>query len=206
MQHQDTVFLKKEKENCIYIEPNKNSEKYKTISDFNFAEYQQEDYTEQLKTLNENETPFHTIRFGSFPKQWITIQLYKQKPYAYYPCDFLNYSALLFTDSTLLEISGEGPQVLPIISFKKVNEKTYRVKAVGRELIFHFTSIAGQSVTVVENYYNHQEEPERIPIYQLMVQAKNIRSLPLIVNECLYNKTIEFTFDHPDLKKFINCN
>jgi hypothetical protein len=201
--HRDTSFFLKEKDHLIYIEPFKNSEKYKIISDFSFAEFQQENYEEQLKQFESAEISIKKFPLGSFPRQWLNIHMYKQKPYAYYPCDFLNYSGLVFTDSTLLEISGEGPQVSPLVSFKKISSKKFKAVAKGREMIFYFTAISGKNVVVVENYYSDGDASISIPIYQLMVPVSEITSIPLIVNDCINNKTFEFDFDYPDFKKFI---
>ena len=202
----DTVFLTKEKDHQIYIEPYKNSNKYKTLADFTFAEYQQESYEEQLKQFESTETIFKKFPIGTFPRQWLNIHLYKKKPYAYYPCDFLNYSGLMFTDSTLLEISGEAPQVTPLIHFKKISDKKFKAAVAGREMIFHFTSIAGKKVVVVENYYSDGDASISLPIYQLMVPVADITSIPLIINNCINNKTVEFDFDYPDFKKYILKN
>jgi len=199
----DTVFFVKEKDHQVYIEPFKNSEKYKVIVDFNFAEYQQEGYEEQLKKIEQEETLFKHFSLGKFPKQWVNIHLYQKKPYAYYPCDFLNYSALMFTDSTLLEIGGEGPQVFPLLSFKKISEKKYEMSTANRKTIFHFIQISGKQVTVAENYYSDGDASLSIPIYQLLIPAAQITSIPLIVNECIINKVVEFSFDYPDFQKYL---
>ena len=112
-------------------------------------------------------------------------------------------AAMMFTDSTLLEIGGEGPQVFPLLSFKKISEKKYEMSTPYRKTTFHFIQISGKQVTVAENYYSDGDASLSILIDQLLIPAENSTSIPMIVNDCITNKTVEFSFDYPDFEKYL---
>lgn len=199
----DTFFLIRNENQKVFVEPSKKSERYKTLSDFSFAEFQEESYQSQISELISAETEFKKMNYGQMPKKWVRCYLYKGKPFLYYPCDFIHYRAAMFTDSTFLEITGEGPQVYPLITYKKRDDNCNSIKAKGIEIIIHPITIEGKSLAVFESYYFNQEEPERIPIYILMTDARNIYQLPMIVNECDFQKEIEFKLDDPDYLRIL---
>lgn len=199
----DTIFLIKNENQKVFVEPSKKSERYKTLSDFSFAEFQEESYQSQLSELISSETVFKKINYGKMPKKWVRCYLHKSKPFLYYPCDFIHYGAAMFTDSTFLDITGEGPQIYPLVAYEKRKDNTRSIIAQGIEIIIHPVTIGGKSLAVFETYYFNQEEPERIPIYILMTDARNIYQLPMIVNECDNQKEIEFKLDDPDYLKIL---
>ncbi len=199
----DTVFLKKAKDQLVYIEPDIHSEKYRALADFSLAEYQKESYDEQLRQFESAEFPFNKFSLGRFPRKWVTINLYQSKPYAYYPCDFINYSALVFTDSTLLQYSGEPPQIEPLLGFKRIDIQTFQVITTQRSMIFHFISLAGKKLFLVENNYDVAEQMDAAPLYQLMIPASQIKTVPMIVNECNVQKQLEWAFDNPNYQRLL---
>ena len=199
----DTIFLIRNENQKVFVEPSKKSQRYKTLSDFSFAEFQEESYQTQLSELISAEIEFKKMKYGQMPKKWVECYLYKGKPFLYYPCDFLHYRAAMFTDSTFLEITGEGPQIYPMIAYEKRKDYRSSIKAKGIEIIIHPVIIRGKSLAVFETYYFNQDETEKIPIYILMTDAHNIYQLPMIVNECDYQKEIEFKLDDPDYLKIL---
>jgi hypothetical protein len=199
----DTVFFSNELHQKVYVEPDKYSTKYKTLVDFQIGDYWGESYFEQLKQFEAEAFSFRRFSLGKFPRQWVTIKLYQSKPYAYYPCDFINYSAIVFTDSTLLQFSGEPPQVEPLLDFKKIDEKTYQAVTTQRIIKFHFITINGEKVVLLESQYDVAEQEFAAPLYQLMIQAKSITDIPMIVNDCIGMKQMEFIFDNPDFSNLL---
>lgn len=202
----DTIFLTRNENQKVFVEPSKKSERYKTLSDFSFAEFQEESYQSQISELISAETEFKKMNYGQMPKKWVRCYLYKGKPFLYYPCDFIHYSAAMFTDSTFLHIGGEGPDVYPMISCKIRSDKSYLIKAKGMEIIIHPVIISGKAIAVFETYYLYEGETERIPIYSLMTDARNIYQLPMIVNECDFQKELEFKLDDPDYTSILRKN
>jgi hypothetical protein len=199
----DTVFLKKEKDHLVYIEPDIHSEKYRTLTDFSMVEYQQESYDEQLRQFETEEFPFKKFSLGRFPRQWVMIELYQSKPYVYYPCDFIAYSAIVFTDSTLLQYSGEPPQIEPLTDFKRIDNHTFQVTTTQHRMIFHFIIIDGKKLFLVETFFNDSEQIDVKPMYQLMIPANQIKTVPMIVNECNVRKQLEWRFDNPDYPRLL---
>lgn len=202
----DTIFLIKNENQKVFVEPSKKSQRYKTLSDFSFAEYQEESYQSQLSELISAETEFKKMKYGQMPRKWVRSYLYKGVPYLYYPCDFIHYGAAMFTDSSFLKITGEGPEIYPMLAYSKKSDNCHYIKARGLEIIIHPVTINGKQLAVFETYYYSQEETERIPDYSLMTDARYIRQLPMIVNECDYQKEIEIKLDDINYKKILKSD
>jgi len=182
----DTIFLLKGKGHSIYLEPNKNSVNYDYLSNFS-----------QLQLKNE------TAKILGLQTKWIPLYLYKGDYYLYQPCDLGTSSRVSFSNS---EISIEGHE---IYNFKtnsgliKVDDSYYKLAYNAFEksnICIEIHIIDNPKGVAVFKFITNDNKIS----YNLMVDSEKFKAFPLIVNNCRFNRTIEFGFDILDFEGLIN--
>lgn len=173
----DTLFIKKDNDQKIYIEKNRNSDNYKYLNDFN--DFRVRTSSKKLKTLN-------------FSEKWIRIYRYKKSYILYSPCDWMN-DTKIFIDDKKIQFKNSEISEFKIKSIKKKDENIFirysksknskktilKIHPVDKDLgIYEFTFYDG-----LENYK------------YLMVNEKNYLKYDIIVNDCTKSKLKEFEFD-----------
>ncbi|MBO9699813.1 MAG: hypothetical protein J7604_06350 [Sporocytophaga sp.] len=203
----DTIFILKEKRNrgfhTIFIDRNINSIYYDKINVFNFCTYDKESYENSLEWFKENKIAMTKMYVKDIPKKWITLKQYKGQFYVYKPSDFLFHYQVSINDSTFIDWTGEGPLASKILSFKKINDKTFEFKLTGaihndRRLVMHLID-QKKGIAVFEDIYDEIDKE-----YYFMIDATKFKTVPIIVNYCPSQKEVELEFDEPDYAGLIS--
>ena len=202
----DTTFIFNQNlsisNNTIFIEKNKYSSFYKNITSFNFREFENESYAYSLNYLKANKIKLVKHKPILPSTNWIPLKLYKGNLYAYCPCDFYTFYKVSINDTTYIDWTGEGPIANKIKTQNKINQTTFKLKVNGinqqhKTIIINIidkkNGIAIFTETTKQNGKN----------YFLMIMAKNIKIVPLIVNNCINKKQPELIFDEPNFEKLL---
>lgn len=186
----DTIFLVKEKNDSdvheIFIEPYKSSKNYKSIISFSSFP----------KTSDKNR-----IIYKNLPQKWIPLYSYKGNYYVYLPCDFsFNQKISLYNKNIFFE------------DFELYSYHINLYQKIKNKYIIHYNGFEKSKtkleISIINKekgiaIFKHIRNSNKID-YKLMVDSNKANLFPLIVNECKYNKTIEFEFDSLDFEKMIN--
>lgn len=160
----------------IYVSPDKDDWHYDSLKSFN-STYQDENAQ---------------FPFGS----WVELKIYRNKYYAYYPCDLGNLRRFAISKNSFKVLRAETDDNR-IVSSKRLSnwkfsfdiEDPYESKK--RTVIFHIID-SKRGLAIVENV--GEKQPYK---YTLVVNTKELRQYPLIVNECSM-KDSEFRFMSPN--------
>lgn len=202
----DTTFLYRETSNNIYhaifIDTSKTSQFYDVISDFKFGEFDQASYDYSLDFLKSKNIKLTKTSIDDLPKKWIILKYYHGEYFTYKPSDSYTHFKIEITDSTFTEYTGEGPLANKVLSYSKVNDKTFSFSLTGvdnpnRDLTVHIIN-SQKGIAVFEERLKNKKSS-----YYLMIDAAKIRQLPIIVNYCETDKQVEFDFEEPDYQKLI---
>ncbi|RYG12925.1 MAG: hypothetical protein EOO07_18345 [Chitinophagaceae bacterium] len=202
----DTVFIERSAKlktaQSIYFDNNKNSKAYRDIVDFLMDKFDVYSYRQSLAFLKENKLKL-TKKKPIIPfVKWVPVKQFKGKFYAYHPCDFYSHYKISFNDSTFIDWTGEGPVANKIVAQKKVDSKTYEFRLKGFYQPNRMLSI--YIIDVVKNIAVFEETNEKHEkTYYLMIAANQIKTLPLIVNNCETHKQNELKFEEPEFKKLL---
>ena len=106
------------------------------------------------------------------------------------------------SDSAFIDYGGEGPMANKILSYKKVDNKTFSFVLTGverpkRNLTIHLIDNQ-KGIAIFEELFDEKDK-----LFYLMVDATKIRQLPIIVNYCKSQKQMEFEFDIPNYNKLL---
>lgn len=205
-QTRDTVFIYKDPERgaaqSIFFENDSNSVFYESINYWDFLMFDQNSYTESLSRLAENKQALtHKKPLIPFTR-WITLKQYQGRFYAYHPCDFYTHFRQSVNDSTFIDWTGEGPVANRILLEQKMAPNLYEYRLSGpgnpdRQLRIHIIDPA-KGIALFEE--TGQEDHTD---YYLMIAAEKIRSVPLIVNNCEWQKQRELHFEEPDVQALL---
>ena len=207
----DTLFFREEKGkieeyplyHSIFIDTNKQSSYYNSITDFELNEYDEETYNASLERLKENNLELEKKIIKGLPLEWIQLRQYDEKFYVYHPCDFMSHYQASITDSTFIDYTGEGPIASKISGFEKLDDKTFRFylnKGYG-ERILNIHIIDDESKIAV---FEDIPDANMTAYYDLMIAAEKAREVPIIVNVCDGMKQSEFEFEEPDYNELLN--
>lgn len=181
----DTIFLLKEKGHTIYLEPNKNSINYESLSNFSHMELKNE-----------------TFEILGLQPKWIPLYSYKSNYYLYLPCDLGTGSRISISNN---RISFEGFEIYSFAidsKIKKIDDTYYK---------FTYKDFENKSVCIEIHIIDSQKGvalfkfilENRTVSYRLMVNSENLKAFPLIVNNCISNRTKEVRFDEINFDKML---
>lgn len=174
--NKDTIFLLNEKSQKVYIEPNKNSEHYTFFKTF--------------------ESEIKTNKKSSKNEKWIPIYSYNGAYYLYVPCDSGYNRRIELTEKKLTVEDFESSTY----EIRKINSASKEVFTFlyedygGNKAYLEYTIFDKQKGIAIFKFENR---------YSLMINEKNLKDFPIIVNECKFEKVKEFTFDEPDYKQLL---
>ncbi|MDR3025940.1 hypothetical protein [Chryseobacterium sp.] len=177
-QKNDTIFIKKDKFQKIFIDKNKNSDHYQLISDF---------------------TDFNTLKNSSNVKnqilnsKWVQIQSYKGEYFLYYPCDQINELKYVINGNQV-QIKSSEIVTYNIISLKRrrqnINIK-YQEPNSQKQILLTIIPIDQE-----KGIYKFITFDGNLQYEKKMLQSDKYKNYNLIVNECTENKTSELDFEH----------
>lgn len=175
---------------------------YTNLTSFEFDEFDSESYQWSLNYLKKNNINLIKHKNILPANKWIIIQQYKNEFYAYHPCDFYTFFQVSITESTYVEMTGEGPVANKILNQRKINNATFEIKTTGmyqqNRTIKIYIINQEKGIAVFEENLKDGSQ------YQyLMIAADKIKTIPLIVNHCEIHKQPELEFKEPDFEKLI---
>jgi hypothetical protein len=109
----DTTFIFKDTVDgelqTIFIDNNKESTFYDRIANFNFLHFDNDSYKYSTDYFKEQNITLTKVKPVITWTNWVTLEQYKGKYYAYHPCDFLFHFRQSVNDTTFIDWTGEGP-------------------------------------------------------------------------------------------------
>lgn len=186
----DTTILFNEKtsngfEKKIYIDESKNSKFYNLISVFDF-------FKNPINTSK-------AISTGSVQGNWLSLHVFQNKLYAYYPCDEGNNYRIQINNDSLIEYLTEV-NFFKIIKRKKEKKNLTILQLLDSRGIQFLLNIHELPSGV---YLFEKTNGIAASYYSLMIPSKKLREYPIIVNICP-EKSDEFKFDVPNYKLLQN--
>lgn len=200
----DRIYIKKDTINgvlhSIFIDNNKESIYYDAISNFEFDKYDEESYQYSLDNLKKQNLTIKKVPPIIPWKKWVPVYQYKGNLYVYHPCDFMFDFRVSLNDSTFIFWTGEGPIAKVIESQRKVDSLTYEfiLNKSSSKFIIHILD--------KENHLAYFEDVFIPENGELMIPIENMRSLPIIVNDCTVQKQLEFNFEDLDFEALMNSS
>lgn len=174
-QNGDTVFIKKDQQQAIYILKNRNSPHYNSMK--NFQEF------EELENKNKN--------FGLASK-WIQIYRYNESYLLYTPCDEINEVKYVISDDKIHIKSSE----ITSYNICKINRK-------GKNIIIKYKEPNSNKKTILiimpidqqKGIYKFVTNKIDGTKYDYtMVDIEKYKNFDVLVNECNNSKMSEFRF------------
>jgi hypothetical protein len=198
----DTLFLLKNGDHTIFVDNSIKSKFYNEISDFKFEKFEKNSYAYSLAYLKENNLKLTKKNISDLPKKWIILKYYKNNFYTYCPSDFYSHFKVSISDTAFIDYGGEGPMANKILSYKKIDNKTFSFVLTGverpkRNLTIHIIDNQ-KGIAIFEEIFDNKNK-----LYYLMIDATKIKQFPIIVNYCKNQKQMEFDFDVPDYNKLL---
>ncbi len=175
----DTIFLIHNEIQKIYIEPNKESDYYTSLTAFFNSDAKG---NKKLKKKSE---------------KWVPLYRYHNDYYLYAPCDFVYHNPIQIKEKKLLV--GGAETVLYKIDKTKESLEKHQVKVEyqdydGKRQYLEYTIIDIQKTIAI---FKFQSE------YRFMVRAEKVKDYPIIINECIQGKVSEFVFAPSDYKALL---
>lgn len=176
-QAKDTIFLKNDKFQKIFIDKNKNSEYYKLIADFTGFKISKDSLKIKQQSLN---------------IKWVQIYNYKGGYYLYSPCDQINDLKYVINNNDV-QVKSSEIITYKIVSLKKRKYNVYikyRQPNSNKQIFLTIKPISEKKGIYKFITSNDIEKNEKI-----MLVADRYKNYNLIVNQCINNKSIELDFD-----------
>jgi hypothetical protein len=208
----DTLFIDRPRFNApnisyhaFFIDTTGNPDLYMDIADFSFGSFDTAEFESSLNYLQRQKLNLSRKEINGLPRNWVKVQMYKGRIYAYVPSDFCSHYKFRITDTACIDFTVEGPCASSINQYRKQDNNTFRFDLSGqyrkkRELIIHIID-AEKGIAVFEDI-NHDPEWKRHD-YFLMANADHLRKLPVIVNFMDSSRQEELEFDTLDLRSLL---
>ncbi|MFA6247086.1 MAG: hypothetical protein WC615_09095 [Mucilaginibacter sp.] len=205
----DTTFLLKEAKkgfyHAVFIEKNRESKVYKRLLDFKYDHYDSIAYNENYKILKVKfKKPLKKYDVASLGQDWLPLYAYKGKYYLYAPSDWGNTGRRRLTDSTLTYWSIDGPDLKPLLNFKKLSESKYTLTS---QPFYQFVKKSNINIYIIDTKNKVAVwEDTALPAdyrYGLYVPLQYAQNFDMVHNYCKTDKMPEFVFDKIDFKALI---
>jgi hypothetical protein len=205
----DTLFFVRRKTGSFYhrvfIDTNKQSEFYSRVSDFSIAGFDTDTYKRTRDYLHSKKLFQKKRILNKVPREWVALEIYKGKSYVYSPADYYFHYKVKLTDSLFIDWTGEGPEATYIQEFDEYNPRTYRFILKSESYSWRQLTVKyideKKGIAIFQNKYYRPSSTRLETSYQLMVDVKKIRDIPIIVNTCDNSKQDELQFDTVDYAK-----
>lgn len=206
-QQKDTVFLVKEiidtpyfKRHYIYIDSGLSCiENHKHIYSFDWLKKNyKKNYESRLRDIKNFKN--YSKDLVNFPRQWITLHLYKNELYTY-ACNASGHNEQFeLTDSTFIWYSMEGPEISKLynleLSPNKISFNALGKYTKGKIVIEYINKQKGIAIL------NQYSSSENNTLYRyLLVDVKKANLFRIIVDYCLEEEECDFIFDENDFTK-----
>lgn len=207
----DTLFFVREINGsyyqCVFLDTNKNSRFYSSVSDFTFNRFDRDTYNSTLSYLYSQKLHPAKQDLTNIPREWVMLQRYKGRMYVYSPADYYSHYKVKITDSLWIDWTGEGPEATYIRKFTKPTASSYQFTLQSqmfppREILIRYIDEEKGIALFETKQYNSAGKMKEIS-YCLMADAKKMRQIPLLVNYCAISKGDELEFDKIDYAEII---
>ncbi|MFX5554846.1 hypothetical protein ABTE11_21445, partial [Acinetobacter baumannii] len=141
-----------------------------------------------LNQLRSNKTVFKKFNLKGLPKEWIILQVYQGKTCLYSPNDYYSHFKVKFTDSTMIDWSGEGPEAMPISQLQQVNSNYYKFTINDRITKVEVNVIDKDKGIAIFTFHQtivNKGHKETSIWHYLMIDKSKMREVPFIVNYSL---------------------
>ena len=203
----DTLFIKKDSVQSIFIDKTKNS-KYYSISNITFAEIENNEiYKQNFEFLKTQKIKLKNHKIDNkLPQKWTPLYLYNGEYYIYYPnypCDYWAYRLCFITDSTFVDAWATDVMVDAILEYKKIKNNIFQFNVAylstfqNRKITFYLID-KKRGIAILRD-----ENGEGSGDF-LMVDADKAKNFPVIVNECDNGKMFQLDFQKPNFEELIN--
>lgn len=172
----DTLFVKKDEHQKIYIEKNRKSKYYSYLKNFS-----------HFKNLKNDK-----IISQGLNSKWVKIYKYKGKYILYAPCDWSVDTKIIISNNKI-QIRGFETYIYSIVSIIKLNKRQYKIEYLNYDKQKNNLDIKviNYKKGIFEFTINNQGIIDKF----WMLYSKNIKQYDILVNDCLYERTSEFEFD-----------
>lgn len=175
----DTIFLLKDSNYKIYIEPNKNDVKYRSF----------------VKESKDN-------KILDLPAKWVPLYVHKDNYYVYEPCDLGTNMSIYLSKKQIYFYGFEINNHKLNSKLKKVEDSHYGLSYIDLDKKIVSVDIYIIDKLKMVSIFKYKTQEKKIS-YQLMIDQNKINEFQMIVNECTDNKVQEFTFETVDYQKLI---
>jgi hypothetical protein len=176
-QSNDTIFIKKDSYQSIYIINNKKSELYNSL--VNYTDF----------NVNRNKQKIKSIKLNS---KWLPLYKYEGKYYLYTPCDEINNITYVIDDSNIQIKSSEVTD----FSISSIKRKKENIIIKYREPNFKSETILTiKPINKKNGIYKFITRKKNFKYEFMMLEANQYKNYDIIVNNCINSKVSEFKFD-----------
>ncbi|WP_344828752.1 hypothetical protein [Chryseobacterium ginsenosidimutans] len=176
-QSNDTVFIKKNKSQRVYILQDRNSNEYNSLIDF--SNFNTNVKTSELESLGMN-------------SKWLPVYKYSGNYYLYIPCDVINDRKYLITDNNIQIQSSEVTSY--VINSIKKEQKNVFINYTEPNSKENF-SLKISPVDKNNGIYKFITTNKQLSYEIIMLDANKYKNYNVVINDCTNNKVNEFEFD-----------
>lgn len=176
-QSKDTIFIKKNKYQRVYILQDKNSKEYNSLIDF--SNFNTNVKTSKLESLGMN-------------SKWLPVYKYSGNYYLYIPCDVINDRKYLITDKNIQIQSSEVTSY--VINSIKKEQKNVFINYTEPNSKENF-SLKISPVDKNNGIYKFITTNKQLSYEIIMLDANKYKNYNVVINDCTNNKVKEFEFD-----------
>ncbi len=190
---------------AVYIDHKKDTGRYRLLKDSKMDKDDADLYADNLKSLNHFVHHLKKFNIEGLNRNWLPLYLHKGKYYVYFPSEWGEVGKRLFTDSTMIDWTIEGPYPTVITSFKRPDKNLWEVsvrnyfdgKPRTRRMLIHL--IGGERKMAIWEYPDEKGENR----YELFIPMGDAPKYDMVVNYCEQSKMAEFMFDKIDFEKLL---
>lgn len=176
-QSKDTIFIKKNKYQRIYILQDRNSKEYNSLIDF--SNFNTNVKISKLESLGMN-------------SKWLPLYKYSGNYYLYIPCDLINDKKYLI-DNNNIQIQSSEVTNYTINSVKKEKENIF-INYIDPNSKENF-ALKISPIDKKNGIYKFITITKEFSYELIMLDANKYKNYNIIINECSNNKVKEFEFD-----------
>jgi len=200
----DTIFIKRELSedmyHAIYIEKQKNTQRFKWLTNFSFNESDIEGYKSAKEYYKEKYPLAYKTKVNTFslPKNWIPVHKYKNQYYTYAPSDWGNTGQRTINNQEFIQMNMDGPNPNPIESSEKINSKKVEFTLFGGDIVRVYLFDPKQRIYIFEIDNGNSGS-----YYGFYVPSQYASNFDMIVNYCQTQKQHEYHFEEVDFEALI---
>ncbi len=165
-------------------------------------------YADNLKSLHHFVRHFKKYNIEGLNRNWLPLYVYKGKYYVYFPSEWGEVGKRIFTDSTIIDWTIEGPYPTAITSYKKSGKNLWSIstrnyfdgKPHNKRMLIHL--IGGERKMAVWEYPDEKGHSR----YELFIPMDGAPKYDMVVNYCEQSRMGEFAFDKIDFEKLLKTD